>query len=79
MGQDATLEILAEILLDVGGNRETLIILLPATGQPGFQMALHRRVNRGTLRLPAPINRCARNALLLALATACRSHDPIRE
>ena len=56
MGQDATLEILAEILLDVGGNRETLII-----------------------RLPAPINRCARNALRLALATAFRSVDPIRE
>ena len=52
MGQDATLHILAEILLDVCGNRGTILIRLPATGQPGFQMTLYDLISRTALRLP---------------------------
>ncbi|MGH8548186.1 MAG: hypothetical protein ACRERU_06225 [Methylococcales bacterium] len=35
--QDATVQILAKILFDVRGNRKTFLILVPATGQPGFE------------------------------------------
>lgn len=42
MGQDAAFEILAEILLDVGGNRGTLIIRVPTAG-PGLCKGAHVR------------------------------------
>ncbi|MGH8547425.1 MAG: hypothetical protein ACRERU_02245 [Methylococcales bacterium] len=35
--QNPALQILAEILLDVRGNRGTFLILVPAIGQPGFE------------------------------------------
>ncbi|MGH8550711.1 MAG: hypothetical protein ACRERU_19345 [Methylococcales bacterium] len=35
--QDSALQILVKILLDVRGNRGTFLILVPATGQPGFE------------------------------------------
>ena len=79
MSQDATLQILAEILLDVGGNRETFLIRVPAAGQPRVQMALHHLINRAALRLPAAINRCTRRGFRLALRTPICSHHPIRE
>lgn len=84
MGQDAALEILAEILFDVSGYRvsgyrETLLIRKPTAGQPGFQMALYQLIHRAVLRPSAPISRCAGSILRLALSTRSRSHDPIRE
>ena len=63
MGQDATLEILAEILLDVRGNRGTRLIRLSAAGQPDFQMALHYLIYRAALGPSPPINRCIRLGL----------------
>ena len=79
MSQDATLEKLAEILLDVRCNREAILVHVPTVGQPGFQMALHHLINRAALGLPAPICRCARSVLRLTLRTSSRRHNPIRE
>jgi len=56
MRQDTTLEIFAEILLDVSSNRGTFLICLTTTGQPGFQMTLNDLISRAALRLPTPIN-----------------------
>ena len=54
------LQILAKILLDVCGNREAILICVPALGQPGFEMTLHDLINRAAFESAAPINRCTR-------------------
>jgi len=78
MGQDATLQILAKILLDVCGNRETFLIRVSAAGQPGFQMTLHYLIYRAALG-PPPISRCIRLGVRFASSARRRSHKPIRE
>jgi len=79
MPQDATRQIVAEIPLELCSNRGTLLIRLPKTGQPGFQMTLHHLINHAALRQSAPINRSAKCALRRGLGTGRRSHNPIRE
>ena len=79
MGEDATLQILAEILLDVCGNWKTFLIRMPAAGQPGFQMTLHDLIYRAALRLPAALNCCTRFGLRLSLSAGSCSHNPVRE
>ena len=68
MGQDAALQILAKILLDVCGNREAILICVPALGQPGFEMTLHDLINRAAFGSAAPINRCTRFGYRLSLS-----------
>ena len=58
MRQDTILEIFAEILLDVSGNRGTFLICLTTNGQPGFKMTLNDLISRATLCLPTPKPQC---------------------
>lgn len=79
MGQDATRQILAEILLNERSNRETILTHVAAAGELGFQMALHHLINCAALRMAEQINRSAWNAFRHSLATGLRSHNPIWE
>jgi hypothetical protein len=79
MRQDTILEIFAEILLDVSGNRGTFLICLTTTGQPDFQMTLNDLISRFALRLPTSINLSGWNAFRHSWVKGLRSHNAIWE